>query len=245
MHEAMIAQHPPSPKGIVRLHSTLILNRSLTSSSGLGGLARRATLFDRIRNETANNTLFVDGGNSLAYARDYSIFRGELERRFMNRFSYVGLAPFNLDFIWQTRTTSELDRFTNLTGIPIIASNLVRVDKTLTAHDAFIVRTLANGVKVGFVSSMDGTSEAKAGKSFSLHYSLGMREAFAGRAVGLAKAAGAHLIVHIDSGGNSDAAFHETLRKIGVHLNIAITKVLPPGADLATSFAIPGECDFG
>lgn len=59
--------------------------------SGLGGISRRAAVYNEILANTSGNAIFLDGGNALCIDPSYSLFRGQIETYLMQKFNFTGI----------------------------------------------------------------------------------------------------------------------------------------------------------
>ena len=74
----------------------MCLPKDAKASRCFGGVARRATMLKRIRNEESN-VLLVSGGDVFTGTLWYEVYRGNATRKFMNEFAYDALVGVNVE----------------------------------------------------------------------------------------------------------------------------------------------------
>ena len=102
----------------------------------LGGLARRATLVERIRHET-DALLLVDSGDILIGTALSSFFRGEPDIQAMNLMRYQAMAAGNHDFDFGL---DHLQRLQEQARFPILCSNIAGKTVELPCREVAVVR---------------------------------------------------------------------------------------------------------
>ncbi|RMH05112.1 MAG: hypothetical protein D6704_10080 [Nitrospirae bacterium] len=93
----------------------------------IGGFARRATVVDRVRQETSN-VLLVDSGDILVGTPLSSWFRGEPDIKAMNLLGYQAMVAGNHDFDYGLEHLRQLRQWAEF---PILCTNLMSVRATL------------------------------------------------------------------------------------------------------------------
>ncbi|MGD9850832.1 MAG: bifunctional UDP-sugar hydrolase/5'-nucleotidase [Nitrospirales bacterium] len=111
----------------------------------VGGLSRRATLIDEIRQE-GHPVLVVDSGDILIGTAFSSWFKGEPDILAMNRMGYAGMVAGNHDFDFGV---DHLTTLTQLATFPLLCTNLVSNDRPLPCQPSALVRI--GGWRIGLL----------------------------------------------------------------------------------------------
>ncbi len=114
------------------------------SYKGQGGMARRATLIERVRKE-APLVLLVDSGDLLIGTAMSSVFRGEADIKAMNLMAYDALALGNHDFDFGT---AHLKKLKNEARFPFLCTNLRPREPDIC--DRFIVKSIGP-LRIGII----------------------------------------------------------------------------------------------
>lgn len=111
---------------------------------GLGGVAARATLIEKIRKET-KNILLLDSGDIMVGTAHSTFFRGELDILAMNLMQYDAMTAGNHDFDYGLEHLSHLQ---DLARFPIICSNFRARSGEICVKS--VIKDVG-GVKVGII----------------------------------------------------------------------------------------------
>jgi 5'-nucleotidase len=112
---------------------------------GKGGVARRATLVKRVREENPN-TLLIDAGDSFQGTPYFNFYKGEVEYKSMSQIGYDAATLGNHEFDNGIASLAAAMRFA---GFDIVSSNYdVRGTVLEKRVKRYIVREVA-GVKIG------------------------------------------------------------------------------------------------
>ena len=133
----------------------------------VGGLARRATLIEEIRNE-GHPVLVVDSGDILVGTAFSSWFKGEPDVQVMNVMGYGGMVAGNHDFDFGVAHLSQLDE---LAQFPLLCTNLQSQGRPLPCQPSAVVQV--GGWRIGLLgivgrSNFPDTFNRETVKSLSL-----------------------------------------------------------------------------
>ena len=114
---------------------------------GLGGVARRASLINKVRTQQPH-TLLVDAGDIFQGTQYFNAFRGTLELRLMSQMKYdvatIGNHDFDLGADWFVEAAGKFANF------PFVSSNLFFAQKGADKIiHPYLTKTVA-GKKIGF-----------------------------------------------------------------------------------------------
>ncbi len=130
-------------------------------NQGLGGIARRATLAERIRRQNPYS-LLLDGGDSLQGTPYFNLFKGEVEFRAMTRCGYDASTLGNHEFDNGSRALAEA---LNYAGFDFVNCNyeftgtpLKEKVKRFITRDLGPVRVGITGVGIDFMDLVMGTN---------------------------------------------------------------------------------------
>jgi 5'-nucleotidase len=110
-----------------------------------GGVARRATLIENIRNENPN-TLLLDAGDFFQGTPYFNFYGGELELKFMSMLKYDAATIGNHEF---DNGVDGLLAHLHLANFPLVSSNY---DFSNTVMDGFVKKYITlkkDGIKIG------------------------------------------------------------------------------------------------
>lgn len=114
-------------------------------NAGKGGVARRATLINRVRAENPN-TLLVDAGDAFQGTPYFNLYKGEAEFKAMSLLGYDVMTLGNHDFDNGVESLASMMQFANF---PFVSANYDLRETPLASRvKPYIVRELA-GVRVG------------------------------------------------------------------------------------------------
>lgn len=110
----------------------------LTSSDGglIGGLSRRATLVEEIREE-GHPVIVLDSGDILIGTAFSSWFKGEPDILAMNAMGYSGMVAGNHDFDFGV---GHLSRLIELARFPVLCTNLIAESLELPCQSSAVIR---------------------------------------------------------------------------------------------------------
>lgn len=128
-------------------HGHLAPFRMLEYPEPVGGMARRATVARRIRQQAAH-VLLVDAGDVHQGCLMADAFQGEPDIELMNELGYVamGLGNHDLDYGWETLLQRREGAF-----FPILCANLLYTDSGQPALNTYAIIE-EGGVRVAFTS---------------------------------------------------------------------------------------------
>jgi len=114
-------------------------------NQGLGGVARRAALIDRIRREE-RNVLLLDAGDMLQGTPYFNLFNGKLEMELMSKMGYDAATFGNHEF---DNGISELDYALSYANFPFLTANYDFSDTILQGKTKRYAIFRKQGVRIG------------------------------------------------------------------------------------------------
>jgi 5'-nucleotidase len=114
-------------------------------NAGMGGVARRATLIQRVRAENPN-TLLVDAGDAFQGTPYFNLYKGEAEFKAMSLLGYDAMTLGNHDFDNGVDSLAAMMKFANFGFVS--ANYDLRETPLASRVKPYIVRELS-GVRVG------------------------------------------------------------------------------------------------
>ncbi len=129
------------------MHSRIepIAKSSADKYAGMGGLVRRATLVNQLRQESPNVLLF-DCGDFSQGTPYYNLFRGEVEVQLMNQMGYDAVAIGNHEFDFGM---DNLARILKMATFPVVSANYSVEGTVLKGLVKPYVVLKRNGLKIG------------------------------------------------------------------------------------------------
>ena len=116
-------------------------------SADKGGVVRRATYIDQVRQENKNVLLF-DAGDFLQGTPYFNLFKGEIEVKSMNHMGYDAVTLGNHEFDYGLDVLEEVAR---LAKFPIVSSNYDFSETKLNGLIKPFIIIRKGGVKIGVI----------------------------------------------------------------------------------------------
>jgi 5'-nucleotidase len=114
-------------------------------NQGLGGIARRATLINRIRSQNPN-TLLVDAGDVLQGTPYFNMYKGKIEYKTMSQCGYDASTLGNHEFDNGVESLAEVLQYANF---DIVNCNFDFGDSPLVSHTKTYITRQVGPIKVG------------------------------------------------------------------------------------------------
>lgn len=121
------------------------------ATNDLGGLGRRATFINVLRDTTTADVLLVDAGDFFSASINYGKEKAELTLKSMSFMNYDGIVPGENEFSFGVAYFHERAR---AAGLPVVASNLFDAGADTLLFAASRTVTLASGLRVGLVGAI-------------------------------------------------------------------------------------------
>lgn len=118
------------------------------ATNDLGGLGRRATFVNVLRDTTEADVLLVDAGDFFSTSINYGKEKAELTLKSMSLMQYDGIVPGENEFGFGVAYFHERAR---AAGLPVLASNLFDAAADTLLFPASRTVTLASGLRAGLV----------------------------------------------------------------------------------------------
>ncbi len=130
--------------------------KNFPGAKGLGGAARRATVFKRVRAEMTTPVLLLDSGDT-TYRSSYMArgYQGLADMAVMNAVRYDAAAPGNHDLEW---TAPQLRRLFEASEFPWVCANLVYAATGETFLPPYTIKEVG-GVRIAFFGLITSEGE--------------------------------------------------------------------------------------
>lgn len=115
-------------------------------NQGLGGVARRAALLQKIRSEE-KNVLLLDAGDMFQGTPYFNYFKGELEIKLMSELGYDAATIGNHDFDAGLENLQK--QIANHASFPLVNCNYDFSDTVMKGHTVPYKIFVKNGIKIG------------------------------------------------------------------------------------------------